>query len=69
MPTFEAKEIVASAARLNDHVADRKRSYNTYDDDGKRVFVKKMTRNSFVKETHWNERRVKTTCVEEDDDW
>ncbi len=69
MPTFEAKEIVADAARLDKYVTDRKRSYNTYDDDGSRAFVKKQTRNSFVKETRWNERCVKTTFVGEDEGW
>ncbi len=69
MPTFEAREIVGSAARLNKYVADRKRSYNTYDDDGNLVFVKKMTHNSFAKETRWNERCVEKTCVEEDEGW
>ncbi len=69
MPTFEAKEIVADAARLDKYVTDRKRSYNTYDDEGNRVFVKKMTHNSLVKETRWSERCVKTACVEADDGW
>ena len=69
VPNFEAKEIVASTDRLNKYVADRKRSYNTYDDDGNRIFVKKVSHTSFVKETRWNERCVMTTYVEEDEGW
>ena len=69
MPTFEAREIDADAARLDKHVTDRKRSYNPYDEEGNRVFVKKMTRNSFVKETRWSERCVKTAYVEAEGGW
>ena len=69
VPTLEAKEIVADAARVDKYVTDRKRSYNTYDDEGNRVFVKKMFDNALVKQTRWNERCVKTTYVEHDDGW
>ena len=59
MPKFEANQIVAQAGRLNKYVADRKMSYNTYDDEGSRVFVKKMSGNTIVKQTRWNERNVR----------
>ncbi len=68
-PTSEAKEIVANASRLDKHVADRKRSCNTYDDEGNRAFVKRMTHNPFVKETRGNERCVKTAYAEEYEGW
>mgnify|MGYP000187735579 CR=1 FL=1 len=69
MPKFEAKGIGAEPALLSKYVAGRNISYNTYDEEGNRVFVEKMTHNSFVKETRWNERCVKTTYVENDDSW
>ncbi len=69
MPKFEAMEIVAEPARLDKYFTDRQRSYNTYDEEGNRVFVVKMTRDSFVKETRRSERCVSTTYVEADDGW
>ena len=56
MPKFEAMEIAAEPALLDKYVTDRQRSYNTHDEEGNRVFAKKMTHNSFVRERLWNER-------------
>ncbi len=66
---FEAKEMVGDAARLDKYVTDRKISYNTYDDEGNRVFVKTMAHNPFVKGTRWSGRCVKTPCVKVEDGW
>ena len=50
-------------------VEARKRSYDMYDTDDNRVFVNKMSRSTWVKETQWHFDNVKTTYVQAQAGW
>ena len=51
VPILKAEEIIVDSHVLNDLVDARARSYNTYDEDGNRIFVKKHSWNTWIKET------------------
>ena len=61
VPTIKVVEIILSNQVLNDLLYARSRSYNTYNEDSNRIFVKKHSWNTWVKETQWNSDCVKTT--------
>lgn len=62
IPRLGVNEDARGKSLLGQRMPAKCRSYNFYDSDGNRVFIKKESSSTEAKTSQWNSDRANTTC-------